>query len=550
MAGHGKETHTHSPLARMIYRMQRQASSEVPAATLKVIPLRALEALVQEVDEQRKDLSADPSGPSVSLAEPSAVVQEVDEQREDVGTDQGGPSVSLSHPTARRRGALRRHLLMCDFGAAAVVGSIAASRALWVELGMVALWWLWMTVRLDRGRRIPELLDTGPLMRRFGLWMGLSASVGVFLMGSVARAQFVIVAISTLFAAAWLSRRVVSRSVHLQDIIGFRMRESLLLVGDRNEVARTLREWVRVDAIEVVGVCLPESDQGPPVVEGYPVLGAARDIVSICQRHPVDAVALHDVGDLGGRRLARLQWALEQSKTFVSLVTPIANTAVQRVNARAAGRRLIVDIAPATPSGAVVVLRSMLDRVAASILLVAVLPILLTAMLVIRATSCGPAIFRQVRVRENNRTFVMYKLRTMTIDAEVVRRSLAELNEAGGGLFKIRQDPRVTKVGRLLRQFSLDELPQLVNVIKGEMALVGPRPALPSEVASYNDMARRRLAVKPGLTGLWQVSGRSDLSWEESVRIDMDYVDNWSPGLDAYIAIGTVRAVLWRRGAY
>ncbi len=144
----------------------------------------------------------------------------------------------------------------------------------------------------------------------------------------------------------------------------------------------------------------------------------------------------------------------------------------------------------------------------------------------------------------------MYKLRTMTIDAEVVRRSLAELNEAGGGLFKIRQDPRVTKVGRLLRQFSLDELPQLVNVIKGEMALIGPRPALPSEVASYNDMARRRLAVKPGLTGLWQVSGRSDLSWEESVRIDMDYVDNWSPGLDAYIAIGTVRAVLWRRGAY
>ena len=117
-------------------------------------------------------------------------------------------------------------------------------------------------------------------------------------------------------------------------------------------------------------------------------------------------------------------------------------------------------------------------------------------------------------------------------------------------MFKIRKNPRVTKAGRLLRQLSVDELPQLVNVIKGEMALVGPRPALPAEVATYDDMARRRLAIKPGLTGLWQVSGRSNLSWEESVRLDMDYVDNWSPKRDAAIAFDTVRAVLRRDGAY
>jgi lipopolysaccharide/colanic/teichoic acid biosynthesis glycosyltransferase len=175
---------------------------------------------------------------------------------------------------------------------------------------------------------------------------------------------------------------------------------------------------------------------------------------------------------------------------------------------------------------------------------------MVVAGLLVRATSPGPTIFKQTRVREQGRAFTMYKLRTMSEDAEDRLAELIDQNEVGGGLFKMKSDPRITPVGAWLRRLSIDELPQLWNVVIGDMSLIGPRPALPSEVASYDQMARRRLAVKPGLTGLWQVSGRSNLSWDETVRIDSDYVDNWRPGRDISIALRTVKAVLSKDGAH
>ena len=150
----------------------------------------------------------------------------------------------------------------------------------------------------------------------------------------------------------------------------------------------------------------------------------------------------------------------------------------------------------------------------------------------------------------DGRLFTVYKLRTMRIDAEDHKAELARLDEGNGVLFKIHDDPRITRLGRLLRQASLDELPQLLNVIRGEMSLVGPRPALPEEVARYTDLERRRLAVKPGITGLWQVSGRSSLSREQSMRLDTEYADNWRTRGDAAILLRTVRAVISRKGAY
>lgn len=483
------------------------------------------------------------------VAQREPIAEEIDHQRLAPDAINIEPADALSRPGIDHRIRLRRYLILADSLTALVFGAFAADEGDYPAAGLVLLWGVYMTVRLDRERRIGEFLQPKLLFSRFWSWIAAAAVLGVFVSKSTERAQFAILSVAGMYAISYLSRRI-ARLPRVQEIFEFRLRESLVLVGDREEVARTLREWVRVDTIEVVGVCLPENDDGPPVVEGHPVLGSARDIVAVCQRFPVDAVALHDCGDLGGRQLARLQWALEQSKTFISLITPVANTDVERVHARAAGRRLIVDVAPATPSGVVVVLRAMLDRIAATFLLILSLPILVTSAMAIKLTSRGPVVFRQLRVRENNRTFMLYKLRTMAAGAETHRSELEEQNEVGGGLFKIRTDPRVTKVGRLLRQLSVDELPQLVNVIKGEMALVGPRPALPSEVALYDDMARRRLAIKPGLTGLWQVSGRSNLSWEESVRLDMDYVDNWSPKLDAAIALDTFRAVIRRNGAY
>lgn len=177
-------------------------------------------------------------------------------------------------------------------------------------------------------------------------------------------------------------------------------------------------------------------------------------------------------------------------------------------------------------------------------------PLLLAVALCVRLSSRGPVFHRQVRQGQHNRPFTMWKFRTMVADAEARREQLSEDNEVDGPLFKMRQDPRVTPVGRTLRRTSIDELPQLFNVLLGQMSLVGPRPPLPEEASRYDEREGRRLAVKPGLTGLWQVSGRSDLSWQETVSLDLWYVDNWSVATDMGLLARTVRAVTDGRGAY
>ena len=191
-----------------------------------------------------------------------------------------------------------------------------------------------------------------------------------------------------------------------------------------------------------------------------------------------------------------------------------------------------------------------LHRVLALLALVVLLPVLVAVALVVRLDSSGPALFRQVRVGRNGREFVVYKFRTMRTDAEALFDQVLHLNEHDGLLFKVRQDPRISNAGRWLRRFSLDELPQLWNVARGDMALVGPRPPLPREVARYDARTARRLDVKPGLTGIWQVSGRSDLPWEEAIRLDLTYVEERSLALDVRIIARTVGAVLSGRGAY
>jgi lipopolysaccharide/colanic/teichoic acid biosynthesis glycosyltransferase len=177
-------------------------------------------------------------------------------------------------------------------------------------------------------------------------------------------------------------------------------------------------------------------------------------------------------------------------------------------------------------------------------------PLFLAIVAAVRSTSPGPAFYRQRRVGKRSRQFDMLKFRSMVLDADQALDSLLEHNDGNGVLFKLRRDPRVTPVGRFLRRYSLDELPQLINVLKGQMSFVGPRPALEREVARYGPDMHRRLLVKPGITGLWQISGRSDLSWDEAVELDVRYVDNWSLGLDLAILLRTIRAVVRCPGAY
>jgi len=201
-------------------------------------------------------------------------------------------------------------------------------------------------------------------------------------------------------------------------------------------------------------------------------------------------------------------------------------------------------------TGARRIVKAILDRTVALIGVMILSPLLLLIALCVRFTSPGTALFRQRRVGRDGEPFTVIKFRTMVEDAESQQLSLTIEDEGAGPLFKLRKDPRVTRVGVVLRRFSLDELPQLFNVLGGSMSLVGPRPPLPTEVSTYAEHVNRRLLVKPGLTGLWQISGRSDLTWEESVRLDLRYVENWSLSLDLLILWKTVFAVVRFRGAY
>jgi exopolysaccharide biosynthesis polyprenyl glycosylphosphotransferase len=252
-------------------------------------------------------------------------------------------------------------------------------------------------------------------------------------------------------------------------------------------------------------------------------------------------------GALGPTEMRELAWDLERDGLRLLLVHDLAGIAHGRLMATVVGDTPLLEVRHPVASGW---LKATADRFLAAGLLLLLAPAFLTLGILVRTDSRGPAFFRQARVGRDGRKFTCWKFRSMFVDAEACLAELAAQNEHDGVLFKIREDPRVTKVGRMLRKYSLDELPQLFNVLNGSMSLVGPRPPLPSEVAAYGLDARRRLKVKPGMTGLWQVSGRADLTWEESVRLDLYYVENWSHSLDWHILARTVSAVVAGKGAY
>lgn len=265
-------------------------------------------------------------------------------------------------------------------------------------------------------------------------------------------------------------------------------------------------------------------------------------------REQPDAVLVVPGPGLFGRQVQRLAWQTERLGVPLLIDTRLVDVTPTRARPLRVGALSLVHVAHARRDGALRLVKHAWERMAAAVALLLLSPLLLLTAAAIRLDSSGPVFFKQRRVGRLGATFTMLKFRTMCVDAEA---RLAELAPREGHvLFKMACDPRVTRVGAFLRRYSLDELPQLINVVRGEMALVGPRPCLPSELAKYDDDPLRRLVVRPGLTGLWQVSGRSDLSWEESVRLDLDYVDNWSLGRDLAIVARTVRAVLGHSGAY
>ncbi|MET9447465.1 sugar transferase [Streptomyces cinerochromogenes] len=303
-------------------------------------------------------------------------------------------------------------------------------------------------------------------------------------------------------------------------------------VGE-DEVLSGVPEYVR----------LPREDPQAPGQDAAAVLGAADELCA-------DLVFAVPGPHLSGERLRRLSWAVHDRGRPIVVLPGIIEVARRRVRLTSASGLTLLHIAPPLHRGLPALLKSAVDRLGALLLIVLLSPLLLLLALAVRLGSPGPAFYRQIRVGQYNTTFPMWKFRTMVVDADRLKDELEAANENDGHMFKMRRDPRVTPLGRVLRRYSLDELPQLFNVLLGHMSLVGPRPPVPEEVAKYNPVELRRLHVKPGLTGLWQVSGRSDLSWHETVSLDLRYVDNWSPSMDVNVMARTVRAVLNGQGAY
>ncbi len=356
-----------------------------------------------------------------------------------------------------------------------------------------------------------------------------------------------------------VSRSVLRARLHRDNLAGATYRR-VLLVGDAHEVARLDARMSRnrYHGWHVVASAGRPASESPDPADGQgpsPLvrLGGADSVTEVLDaaRHcHADLVLLAPSGGSRLEAVDELERALHAEGREVALAPPLVEAVGPRVAVEPVCGLPVLHLSPPELGGPRRSIKAVADRGAALVAVLLLLPVLLTVALLVRLDSRGPALFVQTRVGRHGRAFRIYKFRTMFTDAEDRLIALAALNDGAGPLFKMRSDPRITRVGRFLRRTSLDELPQLLNVVIGDMSLVGPRPPLPSEVEKYDPVTRRRLLVQPGITGLWQVHGRSDLSWEESSRLDVRYVENWSLGFDLSILVRTVRAVVQARGAY
>jgi exopolysaccharide biosynthesis polyprenyl glycosylphosphotransferase len=296
-----------------------------------------------------------------------------------------------------------------------------------------------------------------------------------------------------------------------------------------------------------------DGDQGAldgDQLDGVPVIGLLEDVAKHVRHDGYRVVAVTSDPHWSPDRLQRLAWNLEGSDAEMIVAPVLMEVAGPRLHVDAVLGIPLLRVSMPTFTGGRRAIKGVVDRMGAVILLVLFAPLMAVAGLLVLMDSRGGVFYRQRRVGKDGREFTMFKFRSMAVGAHKARAELAEHNEGAGLLFKLRRDPRVTRVGAVLRRYSIDELPQLFNVLTGAMSLVGPRPPLPEECAAYDPDIRRRLLVKPGLTGLWQISGRSDLPWEEAVRLDLRYVEDWSLALDTVILWKTLRAVLHGQGAY
>ncbi|WP_317442013.1 exopolysaccharide biosynthesis polyprenyl glycosylphosphotransferase [Streptomyces collinus] len=422
---------------------------------------------------------------------------------------------------------------------------------------------LWPLIRVAAKRYTPAAWGDGGVLRAVTRdWLvlvGALATLRVLCGLDSVPAEAFTALIPALVLTA-VCQKLIHRHLRAARRAGRALRH-VLVVGEGPTVDAVVAQLAqRTDHAYVIVGCCPVGERevlsGVPVdarlpceAPGTPEQDAAV-VLAAADTFSADLVFVVPGPHMSGERLRHLSWSLHDREFPLVVLPGIVDVARRRVRLTSAAGLTLLHVVPPLRRGAPALLKAVVDRVGAALLIALLAPLLLLLALAVRLGSPGPALYRQTRAGRHNVPFSMWKFRTMVVDADRLRTELEAANENDGHMFKMRRDPRVTPLGRVLRRYSLDELPQLFNVLLGHMSLVGPRPPVPEEVAKYDRVEMRRLSVKPGLTGLWQVSGRSDLSWHETVALDLRYVDNWSPAVDMNVIVRTVRAVLDGQGAY
>ncbi|WP_427115751.1 sugar transferase [Pseudarthrobacter scleromae] len=444
------------------------------------------------------------------------------------------------------------------FGLEPNFGSLGSEAAYGVfSVGMIAAWWLMLGAWNSRQSRI---LGAGPdeykRVAAASLWLfGLVAIISYVLRVDTARG-FVGVALPVGLLGLILARWLLRQHLNVHRARGDSMSRLLLLGGPSavSHLASSLERSKEAGYLPVAAYTPGDYDSTTVEADsGLEILGTSPDtesIMSAIARCKADAVAVSAGVQLHPQTLRHLGWELAARNIGLIMAPALTDIAGPRIHTQQVAGLPLIHVTTPTLEGGQRVAKRLFDIVVSGLLIIATAPIMMLAAIMVKLDTPGPILFRQVRVGMEGVPFRMLKFRSMTVDAEARLSELREENEGNGVLFKIKNDPRVTRFGRLLRKYSVDELPQLFNIFSGSMSLVGPRPPLPREVEEYEQDVRRRLLVKPGLTGLWQVSGRSNLSWQDSVRLDLYYVENWSLAGDLVILMRTVRAVFRSTGAY
>jgi exopolysaccharide biosynthesis polyprenyl glycosylphosphotransferase len=418
----------------------------------------------------------------------------------------------------------------------------------------VALPLLWLCAVAVTGGYDPRFIGVGSEEFRKVLNAAVSLTAGIAILSYVAKLDlargYVVVALPCTAALDLGARYCLRKRLHRSRRGGRNMRRTVA-VGHAAPV-EDLVALLRRDCyhgLSVVAACVAGARHQDEVAD-VPICGGLDSVASVVDRFNADTVAVLACPEMNGTRLRELAWDLEKTGTEMCVASALLDVAGPRTTIRPVAGLPLLHVDHAELAGGKQVIKGAFDKVSAALALILLAPLFTVIALAIRATDHGPVFFRQTRTGRDGQPFMLWKFRTMVVDAESRKAELLARNDGHGALFKMRRDPRVTRVGAWLRRWSLDELPQLFNVVLGDMSLVGPRPALPAEVAEYGGHMLRRLVVKPGITGLWQVNGRSDLSWDEAERLDVRYVENWSLALDLQILWKTLSAVVRGSGAY